>query len=245
MMRGEDALILMAKAPRPGAVKTRLTPHLSPPEAAGLYECMLADAAEEMGALAGVRRYIFRTPPRGGGFDAAPFAGYVVRPQSGKGLGERMALAAAEAFREGAGRVAVIGGDCPALGASRVREAFREISAGASVVLGPSADGGFHLVALAAPAPSVFAGIAWGTGTVLEEVAARCRAARLPYSVLRVERDVDTAEDVAALWRWARSRAVPPCPRTRRWLTARRERPATARPGGRAPAPRPGPRSRT
>lgn len=246
MMRGENALIIMTKAPRPGAVKTRLTPPLSPREAAALYACMLADAAEEMASLPEVRRYLFHAPPgASGGFDAAPFAGYALRPQSGGTLGERMARAADSAFRAGAGRVAVIGADCPALAACRVREAFRELAAGASAVFGPSADGGFHLAALAAPAPSLFAGIAWGTGTVLAEVVARCRGAQLPYALLRVERDVDTAEDLAAFSRWARSHARPRCPRTRRWITCRRGRPATSRPEGRCPDPWQGPRLRT
>ncbi len=230
-MRREDALIVMAKVPRPGSVKTRLTPPFSAREAAALYACMLADTAEEMASLRGVRRYLFRWPPGGGSrFDAAPYAGYAMRPQSGTDLGDRMARAAAEAFAAGAGRVAVIGADCPALGASRVAEAFRELSAGAAVVLGPSADGGFHLAALAAPAPAIFAGVAWGTASVLGAVAARCRAAGLPYSLLRTERDIDTAEDVSAFHRWARSRTLPPCPRTRRWVTSRWGRPATSRP---------------
>jgi len=231
-MRGADALIIMARAPRPGAVKTRLTPPFSPREAVALYACMLADTAEEMAALAGVRRYLFYTPRGGrGDFDAAPFAGYALRPQSGGDLGERMARAADSAFGAGAGRVAVIGADCPALAASRVREAFRELSAGASVVFGPSVDGGFHLAALAAPAASLFGGMPWGTGTVLAEIVARCRDAQLPYTLLRVEGDVDTVDDVAALARWARRHAGPSCRRTRTWLTSRRGRRATPRPG--------------
>lgn len=232
-MRGRDALIIMAKVPRPGTVKTRLTPPWSARDAAALYACMLADTAEEMASLSGVRRYLFRSPPGTGGMEAAPCPGYAVRPQSGGDLGERMARAAAWAFRDGAGRVAVIGADCPALAASRVREAFRELSDGAAVVLGPSADGGFHLAALAAPAPSIFSGgIEWGTGSALAGVAARCRAASLPYALLRVERDLDTPEDVEAFCRWARSRSRPACPRTRRFLTGRRGRPATSRPAG-------------
>ncbi|MGE5664480.1 MAG: TIGR04282 family arsenosugar biosynthesis glycosyltransferase [Deltaproteobacteria bacterium] len=226
-MRGEDALIIMAKVPRPGNVKTRLMPRFSARDAAALYACMLADTAEEMASLSGVRRYLFRAPPGGpAGFDAAPYAGYAVRPQSAGDLGERMARAAAAVFREGASRVAVIGADCPALSASRVREAFREIAAGASVVLGPSADGGFHLAAFAASGPTVFGGIAWGTGTVLAGTAARCRDAGLPYALLRVERDLDTAEDVETFSRWARAHPLPSCPRTRRWITRLRGRPA-------------------
>ncbi|MGE5189390.1 MAG: TIGR04282 family arsenosugar biosynthesis glycosyltransferase [Gemmatimonadota bacterium] len=241
-MRGADALIIMAKVPRPGTVKTRLVPFLSARAAAALHACMLADAAEEMASLSGVRRYLFLAPAAGrAGFGAAPYADYAVRPQSAGDLGERMARAAAAAFRDGASRVAVIGADCPALRASRVRQAFREISAGASIVLGPSADGGFHLAAFAAPAPSVFRGIAWGTGSVLAATAARCRDAGLSYALLRVERDVDTADDVEAFRRWARDHARPRCRRTRLFVSGLRGRSSRCRPAGRGPVPRRGP----
>lgn len=223
MERGGNALILMAKTPVPGDVKTRLCPPLAPRAAAALYSCLLEDVADEMSArLSGIRRVLFHSPPRGDAFFcSAPFRAFELRPQRGADLGERMEHALRTVFLEGAGRAVVIGADCPRLSAGRVRAAFRELSRSADVVFGPSEDGGFHLIGMCSPRPSLFRDIAWGGRSVLSDVCLRCRAAGLNYAFLPVEFDVDTADDLVKLRRWAASRGTPPCPRTRRWLTAR------------------------
>lgn len=221
----DDALILMGKAPLPGRVKTRLCPPLAPRDAAALYACILSDVAEEMERLKWVTRYLFYAPAGAEGhFRAGPFAGYRLRPQKGADLGKRMERAIGEAFRNGARRVAVIGSDCPALAAARVRYAFRELASGADAVFGPAADGGFYLVALGAPAPALFRRIAWSTPTVLSAVLSRCRSAGMAYALLPRETDIDTEHDLAALRRWAREHASPRCSRTRLWLTSDRAR---------------------
>jgi len=209
----------MGKAPRAGRVKTRLTPPLSRGEAAGLYACLLADTGLEMSSLEGVRRYLFLDPPEG--LDpaiASCFRGFERFPQRGKGLGGRMLHAAGVAFRGGAKRVAIVGADCPALPSSRVREALRELRDGAGAAFGPSTDGGFHLVALASADPRPFRGVAWGTSAVLTSVAARLRETGTPFSFLPPESDVDTWGDLLALREWARTHALPACPRTRGWV---------------------------
>jgi glycosyltransferase A (GT-A) superfamily protein (DUF2064 family) len=129
-----------------------------------------------------------------------------------------MARAMGVAFANGARRIVVIGADCPALSATRIRAAFGELAGGADAVFGPAGDGGFYLAGLSAPAPSLFRGIEWGGPAVLSDVLSRCRREGMTYALLPVESDVDTAADLEALRRWARTRAHPPCPRTRRWL---------------------------
>jgi rSAM/selenodomain-associated transferase 1 len=216
-----EAVVLMAKAPVPGRVKTRLCPPLAPAEAARLYACMLGDAAEEISSVARIARYLFLDPPgtvntlRG-----APFSPFERFPQRGKDLGEKMRDAAATAFRLGATRVVIVGGDCPALAAERLRRAFRELREGAEAAFGPSADGGYYLVGLACPDERLFRKIPWSTPTVLPDTVARCRALSIPFSFLQPERDVDTGEDLHALGEWARTHARPACPRTREWITA-------------------------
>ncbi len=230
-MPPDEALIVMGKSPRPGRVKTRLCPPLSPREASALYACLLADTAAEMASLRRVRRYLFIDPP--GGIDSLqgpPFSSFERRPQRGKDLGERMANAAATAFREGAGAVAIVGADCPALSAGRVTRAFRELGNGAGAVLGPAADGGFYLIGLSRPDDRPFRGIGWGAPTVLSEVAERFRASGTPFAFLRPERDVDVYEDLVAFREWAELRRAPACPRTRRWVIS------FFAPGGGAPA---------
>src|SRR3990172_347715 len=113
-MRGGDPLIVMAKAPRPGKVKTRMCPPLSHRRAAEFYACLLEDIACETTLLRGVRRYLFHTPPGGKAvFLAASFSCFLLRKQAGNDLRERMARAVGEAFAGGGGRGGVIRGRRP------------------------------------------------------------------------------------------------------------------------------------
>ena len=212
--------MLMAKAPVAGRVKTRLCPPLAPSEATRLYACMLGDAADEISSVARVARYLFLDPPVAADvMREAPFSPFERFPQRGKDLGEKMWDAAATAFRLGAVRVVIVGGDCPALAAERLRRAFRELREGAEAVFGPSADGGYYLVGLAWPDERLFRRIPWSTPTVLQDTVVRCRTLSIPFSFLQPGRDVDTGEDLLALREWARTHARPACPRTREWIT--------------------------
>ena len=220
-MKRTDALILLAKAPIPGQVKTRLCPPLTGKEAAVLYACLLEDTAAEMARLRRVHRYLFFSPPGSEGFFRRdPFSVFEPLPQSGGNLGERMANAFRTAFERGFARAVLVGADCPVLSASLVRAAFRELSSSAGAVFGPSDDGGFYLIALSSNAPSLFRGVDWGTASVLSEVSLRCRTAGIPYALLPLGFDIDTVDDVTALARRVRARSSPACLRTRQWLTS-------------------------
>jgi len=215
-----EAVVLMAKAPIAGRVKTRLCPPLDPRESARLYACMLGDTAAEMSSLARVRRYLFLDPPESvDTLRHPPFSAFEPFPQDGRDLGDRMHDGAATAFRHGARRVVIVGADCPSLSAGTVRRAFRELSTGASVVFGPSADGGYYLIGLSSPDERLFRGFRWSSAEVLRNAAARCRILSAPFSFLPPKRDVDSGEDLLALREWARTHARPACPRTRGWIT--------------------------
>ena len=237
----------MAKAPVPGRVKTRLCPPLAPAEAARLCACMLGDAAEEISSVGRIARYLFLDRPvAANAMREAPFSSFERFPQRGKDLGEKMWDAAATAFRCGARRVVIVGADCPSLSAGTVRRAFLELSSGASVVFGPSVDGGYYLVGLSSPDERLFLGFRWSTAEVLRNAAARCRILSAPFSFLPPGLDVDTGEDLLVLREWAGTHARPACPRTREWITG------FFGPGGggfrgpteRTPGPRRGSRSR-
>ena len=216
----DEAVVLMAKAPVAGRVKTRLCPPLVPRESAALYACMLEDTAGEVSTLSRVRRYLFLDPPEAtDSLRGQPFSGFERIPQRGRDLGDRMRDAAVTAFRRGARRVVIVGADCPSLSAGTIRKAFLELSTGASVVFGPSQDGGYYLVGLSSPDERLFRGFRWSTAEVLRNAAARCRILSAPFSFLPPGRDVDTGEDLLALWEWARTHARPACPRTREWIT--------------------------
>ena len=101
----------------------------------------------------------------------------------------------------GAPAVAALGSDHPTLPLAVVHRAFAAVEAGTPVVLGPAADGGYYLIALAAAAvsPRLFAGIPWSTEGVLGETLVRCRELGLAWELLPAASDVDTPHDLARL----------------------------------------------
>ncbi|MFA5111084.1 MAG: TIGR04282 family arsenosugar biosynthesis glycosyltransferase [Desulfobaccales bacterium] len=193
-------LIIFAKEPRPGLVKTRLSPPLSPEEATQLYHSFLQDIVAEMArvpemnlALAyspsGARDFFRRlTPP-----------GADLFPQEGKDLGERMARACARGLAAGFGPVLLRGGDVPDLPGAVVAEAREVLAAGrAQVVLGPAMDGGYYLVGLAEPQPGLFRGPAWSSRTVLTDTLRLAEELGLKVHLLPAWPDIDTYADLLA-----------------------------------------------
>jgi len=194
----KKALIIFAKRPVPGRVKTRLSPPLTPEQAAELYRCMLEDILAKTATLAGVDKRIFYEPDE----DAATFfsgiaAGMTCAPQAGIDLGERMANAFGQLLAEGYGRVAIIGTDLPDLPLARVEEAFGLLeSGGVDAVFGPSEDGGYYLLAMGELHGELFRDVPWSTGEVLEKSLERAKEAGVRVALLPVWHDVDTADDL-------------------------------------------------
>ena len=195
-----DLLLVFLKAPRPGAVKTRLASRLGSDAAAELYRA-LAEAEVHATRPAGGEydRLLCFTPPDAHAEMEGWFPGEQLLAQQGADLGERMARAFDEGFRRGAPRVAIIGGDVPWVSRSDVAEAFRSL-ADHDVVLGPARDGGYYLLALARPQPGVFRGIAWSTPSVLAATVERAEALGLSVRLLEPLPDIDTVEDVRSEW---------------------------------------------
>jgi rSAM/selenodomain-associated transferase 1 len=191
-------LIIFAKEPRPGQVKTRLSPPLSPKEAAQLYHSFLLDILEEMARVPEVRLAMGFSPPgaqvifRG----LAP-PGTDLFPQEGADLGERMARAFARGFAAGFGPVMLRGSDVPDLPAAVVLEAREVLAAGrAQVVLGPCPDGGYYLVGLNEPQPLLFQGPAWSSSTVMAETLRLARRLNLRVHLLPTWPDIDTYDNL-------------------------------------------------
>lgn len=194
-------LLVFAKAPRPGEVKTRLARSLSdggPPEydkAAALYRRMgrmIVDAVANAPATV----TLCYDPP-GSETEVRDWLGSAAAQYWSQGegdLGERMSRMFTRAFQD-SGRAVVIGTDTPAVGADTVARALAALDT-ADVVLGPSRDGGYYLMALREPHPGLLAGIEWSTGSVLAETVTRARGLRLRVTFLAVEVDVDTASDL-------------------------------------------------
>jgi hypothetical protein len=193
-------LIIFAKEPRPGRVKTRLSPPLSPEEAAQLYHSFLQDILEEMARVPAVRLALAFSPPGAEGFfQNQAFSGADLFPQEGADLGERMIRAFTRSFDEGFGPVLLRGSDVPDLTAAVVSEAREVLAAGqAEVALGPCPDGGYYLVGLSEPQPQLFQGPAWSSGTVLTDTLRLASQWGLRVHLLPSWTDIDTSADLQA-----------------------------------------------
>lgn len=204
-------LIIFAKEPVPGRVKTRLCPPLLPREAARLYRCFLEDALAEMQTLSGMTLALAYTPPSARGFFAGriPPEGRLIA-QAGAGLGERLAQAFDWGFAEGFSPVLIRNSDSPDLPRAVVEEGRECLTAGwADAVLGPCPDGGYYLVGLRRPCPELFQDISWSTGAVLAETRFRAKRLELKVHLLPPWPDID---DWPALRAFLEQDLHPPAP---------------------------------
>lgn len=199
----KQALLIFAKQPVPGRVKTRLSPPLSPDDAARLYSCMLADTVGKHSSGRHFEALLFFEPSDGAEeFFRRTCPGLPAFSQQGEGLGERLERAFASAFAMGFSAVACIGSDSPDLPRWYVEDAFRLLQEGrAEVVFGPVEDGGYCLLAATRHYSGLFRDIPWSTGEVLERSERQARALGLRTLRLPVWHDVDTAEDLERMLR--------------------------------------------
>ncbi len=190
-------IVIFAKAPVPGKVKTRLIPALGAEGAAGLAKQMLFTTCREaLLARVGKVELCFGHDPTWSG--DLP-SGVVVTDQGPGHLGERLTRAASRVTAGGDG-VIFIGTDCPSLDARRIANAARELESNDAVLL-PTFDGGYALVGINRFEPSIFDGIAWSTASVATDTIARFRALGWSLHIGDMLRDIDEPEDLLHLAR--------------------------------------------
>ena len=206
VLPGACALAMMIKAPRPGASKTRLSPPLTPEEAAALSGCFLRDTTANIAAAAatadapaaGVAVYT----PTGmeSAFDGLLPAGFCMVAQRDGSFGERLAGAVEDLFAVGYGSVCVIDSDSPTLPAASLAAAVRALDQpGDRAVLGPSEDGGYYLLGVKRVHHRLFEDIAWSTEHVARETLERAAEIGLETVQLPAWYDVDDAATLHAL----------------------------------------------
>jgi len=192
-------VVVFAKAPTPGRVKTRLAADVGADEATRIYRTLGRGTVD---ALRGgpYRLIVYVDPP-----DSTALAAVRTwlgpediecRPQAPGDLGHRMARAFDECLAE-ADAVCLVGTDIPGIDTSTVARAFSALSR-AGAAFGPATDGGYYLVAMDQPRPGLFDEITWSTGSVLDETLDRARRAGVPVALLDAKADVDTVADVPA-----------------------------------------------
>ena len=193
----ERLLQQFAREPVPGQVKTRLQTELSPEQACEVHSELVAFTAGRLLAsqLGPVELWVAgdRQAPL---FLQCREAGVAAVEQQPEGnLGQRMHHALSAGLAR-AGRVCLVGSDCPFLDRSYLKEAFEQLEQH-DLILGPALDGGYVLIGASRPLPmALFSGVSWGSDRVLEQSLERADRCGLSYALLSVQRDIDRPQDL-------------------------------------------------
>lgn len=230
-LNGQGTLVIMAKAPRPGLVKTRLARSLSEPAVTELYRCLLDDTIALARALHGIEVAIMCPATdveelvRSTG-DTVP-----VVPQIGSGLEAGLKSVFAHFTGDTCRRVVAFNSDSPHLPASVLESAFHALAA-CDVVVGPTHDGGYYLIGATATHPGLFTEDVMGTTNAFESLLARARSMNLSVRLTEPFYDIDEAADLRRL-ATELQHSPRKAPRTANWLLAwGRATPQTMQNGG-------------
>ena len=199
----KSAIIIMAKAPVAGTVKTRLEPFLSPEQCAALAECFLRDTIEKTKKLR-VQLIIAHTPPeQRSRFDRFEDQKTILHEQRGNDLGERIYSAFQFAFKQNFQAVVMIGTDSPTFPLKFIEQAFEFLEINADAVLGKTIDGGFYLIGLRgrgrALRKEIFECVQWSSPETFSRTKENILRLKLSLKELPDWYDVDEPEDLKRL----------------------------------------------
>ena len=194
-------LLVFARLPERGRVKTRLAAQLGEDRALAVYEAMLRDLLGAMGASTAETEIECLWPPTpaaSGALLRRSFGPHATAMQTGPTLGDRLSMAFSERFFfHRTDKIVAIGVDDPTLSRELVDRAFALLES-CEFVLGPAEDGGYYLIGCRAASyePTIFQDIAWGTSSVLSSTISRIAATGRTLALLPQRFDIDTAEDL-------------------------------------------------
>jgi uncharacterized protein len=198
------ALVVMAKAPRPGKVKTRLSPPLTPEQASALNICFIRDTTENI-------QHVTRSSNSFGlvaytpvgdeaAFDGLLPAGFQLLPQRGQTFGERLLYVCEDLLAAGFGSVCLIDSDSPTMPQCALLQAVESLAReGDRMVLGGSDDGGYYLLGIKRMHPRLFEQIDWSTERVFSQTLERAKEISLQAELLPAWYDVDDAATLERL----------------------------------------------
>lgn len=201
------AVIIMSRVPRPGKTKTRLMSHMNGQECADFHRAALRDICYTV-RKSGLDGYIYYAADEpviseepAFGLSDSPWSlsdelarHLVLRPQRGNDLGERMKNAAGDLLLE-YDAIVLVGSDSPQLSARHIRQTLARLKSH-DLVLGPSEDEGYYLLAAKKVYDELFAGIPWGTSGVLKATLAQASSLNLSWALLEPLADIDTWQDL-------------------------------------------------
>jgi len=193
--------MVVAKQPVPGQTKTRLTPAFSGEQAAALYECFLLDTLE---IIREARKHLDLTPiiaylpSESKNYFQHIAPDFQLLLQEGSDLSERLNNATTHCLVNGYEQAVIMDSDSPTLPARYLIESFQALEA-ADVSLGPCEDGGYYLIGLKQPAPSLFLTVTMSTSQVVADTLDRAEQSGLTVKTLPLCYDIDYSADVKRL----------------------------------------------
>lgn len=190
-MDSKPIVYVIAKAPQPRTCKTRMSPPLTSSQAVGLARAFLLDAVEIVQRAGIDVRVMCRSAAERHLLAGLLGDEAVVSVQRGRGLGSALESAFSEGRADGYSAVGVFGADSPTLDPHVLRAAFAALEDGADIALGPSADGGYYLLAARVLHPRLFHRMPWGTSVVADITLQRCESFGLIVNRLPTWYDVD------------------------------------------------------
>ena len=219
-------IIIMAKVPRTGNVKTRLQPILDAERRRALAEAFLSDAINKTSKLCDTLILAYAPAGESDYFDRFGLENLMLIEQRGTDLGEKMSSAFDFAFADlTEANVLMIGTDSPTFPADYIEEAFTALEDDADIVLGEAADGGFYLIGLKKNHNQLFKNIEWSTAAVYGQISRHIAELKLKLHNIPAWYDIDTPEDLELLWRemLAYEKLQKSAPQTYNWLLANQE----------------------
>ncbi len=189
---GKQHLIVFAKPPVSGKVKTRLARQVGDTKATDIYRQLLDHTFLLLESLQDVIQSTIAWADAFDDFTSNAKFQHWLQPIGT--LGEKMAWAVRKSLRNGSGKVVIIGVDCPTLIVDDIISAFQALDH-SQVVLGPAEDGGYYLVGSTQDFPALFPDIKWGTNQVLQKTIESLRNTGISYYLLEKKYDIDTISE--------------------------------------------------
>ena len=195
-----NGLIVFAKKPLPGRVKTRLQPEITPEMSLEIYRSFVEDTLENISGFPETETWLGCYPEADDPWFRELSARYTLRlfNQEGENLGVRMERAFRKLNDRSIQFKVIIGTDSPHLPAEYISEAFYYLKS-YPVVIGPSRDGGYYLLGIAGNLPPIFDDIKWSTNTVFTSTIRKLEEENIRYHLLPEGFDVDTFKDLLHL----------------------------------------------
>ncbi len=199
-MTPQERLIVFARTPKPGKVKTQLCPPLSPEQALQLHCASIADTLERLLKVSrsGLEYWLCLSEALEHPEELEIPSKYEIRIQTEEDLGGCLETAFRQAFDDGAERVVALGSDSPTLPLSSIYEAFQELS-WQDVVIGPVPDGSYHILGSSSFVPELFHHVSWASRMVLQQTAKALKRSGKGFSLLVEWYDIHTDADLVRL----------------------------------------------